>query len=159
MATFTFRIPDSMAGRLSSAEMRAWLSQYLTNSHPLPSDPGPGCERISLTLSDDLVEKAAHYARCSPSAFLRRLALAHLGLQRATIRPEPTSPSTRSRAAAPSGSPPILYASGYDQGPSHDTGTPARTAGEIFTSVLAQLVIYGLIWTLFYMFATRKEGS
>ena len=31
MATFTFRISDGLAGRLTSAEMRSWLSDFLRN--------------------------------------------------------------------------------------------------------------------------------
>jgi hypothetical protein len=79
MATFTFRIPDSMAGHLSSAEMRSWLTQFLRNPHPLPPDPGSGYERISLTLPSRLVQTAAFNLRCSPSQALRRLAQEHLG--------------------------------------------------------------------------------
>jgi hypothetical protein len=80
MATFTFRIPDSMAGRLSSPEVRSWLSQFLRNPRPLPPDPGSGYERISLTLPRGLVQTVAFDLRCTPSQALRRLALEHLGL-------------------------------------------------------------------------------
>ena len=79
MATFTIRIPDSMAGRLSSSEMRSWLTQFLRNPHPLPPDPGSGYERISLTLPRGLVQTAAFNLRCPPSQALRRLAQEHLG--------------------------------------------------------------------------------
>jgi hypothetical protein len=74
MATFTFRVPDSMAGRLSSSEMRFWLTQFLRNPHPLPPDPGSGYERISLILLKGMVQTAAFNLRCSPSQALRRLA-------------------------------------------------------------------------------------
>ena len=33
MATFTVRVPDSMAGRLSSVEMRTWLTQFLRSPY------------------------------------------------------------------------------------------------------------------------------
>jgi|SRR5271167_1528900 len=79
MATFTFRIPDSMAGHLSSSEMRSWLTEFLRNPHPLPPDPGSGYERISLTLPKGLVQTAAFDLRCPPSQALRRLAREHLG--------------------------------------------------------------------------------
>ena len=79
MATFTFRIPDSIVGRLSSAELRSWLTDFQRNPHSLPNDPGSGYERISLTLPGELVQTAAAYLRCSPSVALRRLALARLG--------------------------------------------------------------------------------
>ncbi|HTR22827.1 MAG TPA: hypothetical protein VMI10_02520 [Terriglobales bacterium] len=48
-ATFTFRIPSSMAGRLTSAEMRAWIGDFLRSPHALPPDPGPGYERIGTS--------------------------------------------------------------------------------------------------------------
>ena len=78
MATFTFRIPDDMAGRLSSAEMRSWLSQFLRNPHPLPPDPGSGNERTSLTLPRELVRDISGFLRCPPSQALRRLAMGRL---------------------------------------------------------------------------------
>jgi hypothetical protein len=62
-ATFTFRIPDNMTGRLSSAEMRSWLTQFLHDPHPLPPDPGSGYERTSLTLPTGLVQTAASRLR------------------------------------------------------------------------------------------------
>ena len=68
-----------MAGHLSSAEMRSWLTQFLRNPHPLPPDPGSGYERISLTLPSGLVQTAAFNLRCPPSQALRRLAQEHLG--------------------------------------------------------------------------------
>jgi hypothetical protein len=74
MATFTFRIPDSMAGRLSSAEMRSCLTQFLRNPYPLPPDPGFGYERTSLTLLRELVRDIPGYLRRPPNQALRRLA-------------------------------------------------------------------------------------
>jgi hypothetical protein len=68
-----------MVGRIGSAEMRSWLTQFLRNPHPLPSDPGSGHRRISLTLPSGLVRNAAFNLRCSPSEALRRLAREHLG--------------------------------------------------------------------------------
>src|SRR6266851_5066358 len=81
MATFTFRIPDSMAGRLGSAEMRSWLAQFLRSPYSLPPDPGSGYERVSLTLPRELVRDAAGYLSCSSSIALRRVAAARLGVQ------------------------------------------------------------------------------
>jgi len=68
-----------MVGRLSSVEMRSWLTQFLRNPHPLPPDPGSGYERISLTLPRGLVQTAAFNLRCPTSQALRRLAQEHLG--------------------------------------------------------------------------------
>jgi hypothetical protein len=79
MATFTFRIPDSVTGRLSSAQMRSWLADFLRQPHALPADPGSGEERISLTLPNEAVSDAASFLRCSPSCALRRVAAERLG--------------------------------------------------------------------------------
>jgi hypothetical protein len=87
MATFTFRIPDSMAGHLSSAEMRSWVKEFLRNPHPLPPDPGSGYERISLTLPRSLVQTVAFDLRCSPSQALRRLAQERLGSRESARTP------------------------------------------------------------------------
>ena len=90
MPTFTFRIPDSMAGRLSSADVRSWLTDFQRNPHLLPSDPGSGYERVSLTLPRELVTQVAGYLRCSPSTALRRLAQERLSPARpSTIIPSP----------------------------------------------------------------------
>lgn len=78
--TFTFRIPDSLAGRLNSAQMRTWLADFLRCPNSLPPDPGSGEERVSLTLPRELVGSAAGYLRCSPSEALRRIAAPRLGV-------------------------------------------------------------------------------
>jgi hypothetical protein len=75
METFTFRIPESLAARVSSAEMRTWLGDFLRQPYHLPADPGPGGARMSLTLPEALVQAAAGYLRCSASTALRRVAL------------------------------------------------------------------------------------
>jgi hypothetical protein len=75
METFTFRIPESLAARLSSAEMRTWLGDFLRQPCQLPPDPGPGGARLSLTLPEALVQSVAAYLRCSASTALRRVAL------------------------------------------------------------------------------------
>ena len=92
MMTFTFRIPDSMAGRLCSAEMRSWLTWFLRNPHPLPPDPGSGYERTSLTLPRELVLAVSQQLRCSPSTALRRLAQEHLSPSRASAIISPPVP-------------------------------------------------------------------
>jgi hypothetical protein len=109
MATFTFRVPDSMTGRLSSAEMRSWLTQFVRNPYSLPPDPGSGYERVSLTLPRELVAQVAGYLRCSPSTALRRLAQAYLGPSRPSPITAPPVPrpglfptvSSSPRAATP----------------------------------------------------------
>jgi len=89
MATFTFRIPDDMAGHLNSGEVRSWLTQYLRNPYSLPPDPGSGYERVSLTLPRELVGRHGRYLRCSPSKALRRLAQSQLSPSRANNEPFP----------------------------------------------------------------------
>jgi len=80
MDTFTFRVPDSLAGRLSSVQMRAWLADFLRQPHILPADPGSGEERVSLTLPSEVVRHAATFLRCSQSVALRRIATERLAI-------------------------------------------------------------------------------
>jgi len=75
METFTFRISESLARRLSSAQMRDWLGEFQRQPCQLPADPGPGEARISLTLPEAQVRAVAGYLRCSASTALRRIAL------------------------------------------------------------------------------------
>ena len=78
MATFTLRVPALLADSLRSAEMRSWLEDFIRKPHTLPPDPGPGDERISLTLPEPLVNAVSAYCACSPSAALRRVAAGQL---------------------------------------------------------------------------------
>ncbi len=80
METFTFRVPESLAGRLSSVQMRAWLADFLRQPHILPADPGSGEERVSLTLPSEVVRHAATFLRCSQSVALRRIATERLAI-------------------------------------------------------------------------------
>jgi hypothetical protein len=80
MTTVTLRVPESMAERLTSAEMRDWLVDFLRRPHPLPPDPGSGEQRVSLTLSRGEVLQVAGSLRCSPSVALRRIAAERLGI-------------------------------------------------------------------------------
>jgi len=79
LTTFTLRVSDSLAEFLNSAQMRSWLEAYLRAPHGLPHDPGPGDERVSLTLPQDLVEAVSGHLRCSTSATLRRIAVEQVG--------------------------------------------------------------------------------
>jgi hypothetical protein len=80
VATFTIRLPDSMAGQLGSAEVRDWLGDFLRAPRQLPDDPGSGDFRVSLTLPEELVRSLAAQLGCSPSTALRRLAAWRLGI-------------------------------------------------------------------------------
>jgi hypothetical protein len=75
METFTFRISEPLAARLSSAGMRTWLGDFLRRPCQLPADPGPGEARMSLTLPEALVQAVAACLHCSASTALRRVAL------------------------------------------------------------------------------------
>ena len=161
MATFTFRIPDSMAGRLSSAEVRSWLSLYLANSLPLPPDPGAGQERISLTLPDNLVHKAACCVGCSPSTFLRRLAAANLGPRRAPMSPQATHSAKPAGMRVPEAAQGVWrpQPSQYRPTPVHDNLAPTPTAGDAFISVLVQVLILGFVVAGALLFGARKSGT
>jgi hypothetical protein len=63
------------AARQSSARMRSWIAEFLSEPHSLPPDPGPGEGRISLTLPGESVQALAGFLECTPSEALRRLAL------------------------------------------------------------------------------------
>lgn len=83
MDTFTFRVPESLAGHLSSVQMRSWLDDFLRQPHILQPDPGAGEERVSLTLPMEAVRSATGFLRCSPSVTLRRIAAERLGISAA----------------------------------------------------------------------------
>lgn len=67
MTTFTFRMSNSLADRVSSAQMRSWIAEFLREPHPLPQDPGSGTARVSLTLPDDAVRAVTDHLGCSPN--------------------------------------------------------------------------------------------
>jgi hypothetical protein len=99
VTTFTLRVSDSLAATLSSAKMRASLDTFLGQPHPLPWDPGPGHQRISLTLADTSVVAAAAYLRCSASSALRRIAVDGLEPPRRTAIPNEILTSTSAAAS------------------------------------------------------------
>jgi hypothetical protein len=131
MATFTFRVPDSLAEYLISSQMRIWLEDFLREPHALPSDPGPGDKRVSLTLPQDSVEAVSAYLRCSTSASLRRIAAEQLGTPEE--QPETDYP---------------LNSSEYPD-------TSSRTG------VIAGLLIHAFLWILLigacFFFKSRKK--
>lgn len=111
MTTFTLRVSNSLADRLSSAQMRAWIGEFLRGPRPLPPDPGPGDRRMSLTLAADQVKQLAAVLGCPPSSALRRLAAERTGFMPTTV------PSSPPRSAE-------LRASGNSAG--QPTGAVAR---------------------------------
>jgi len=153
MATFTFRIPDLMAGHLSSAEMRSWLTQFLRNPHPLPPDPGSGYERISLTLPRGLVQTLAFDLRCPPSQALRRLAHEHLrppeGIR---INSEPFSHPTALPAAGSTSWRPAPDRSAATGGQSRED-----TLGKAGAQLIASFVTLALILLVGYFSPKSKK--
>jgi hypothetical protein len=81
MTTFTLRAPEEITTRLTSAEMRSWLHEFIHQPHPLPPDPGSGYGRVSLTLPADAVNAVVRYSNSSTSSALRRIAAARLGMR------------------------------------------------------------------------------
>lgn len=158
MATFTLRIPDSMAGRLSSAEMRSWLSQFLRCPFSLPPDPGSGYDRISLTLPRELVRDAAGYLSCLPSIALRRVAAAHMGVPREPATRHPHPPKRQV-------SPPVLGPASHrispgkeSKRPPHDNSAATTATGETTAAtgigiLIGLFLIGGLIF-----FGTSVNG-
>jgi len=82
MTTFMFRASEDITARLSSAEMRSWLNDFIRQPHRLPPDPGSGYERFSLTLPADTVNAVATYSKSGISSALRRIAFERLGVKR-----------------------------------------------------------------------------
>jgi hypothetical protein len=100
MTTFTFRASEEITGRLSSAEMRSWLNDFLRQPHPLPPDPGSGFGRVSLTLPANAVTAVATYSQCAISSALRRIAVERLGLRSPVVRQQEGSQSGNEIAGA-----------------------------------------------------------
>lgn len=160
MATFTFRIPSGMAGRLNSAEMRTWLTQFLRSPYYLPPDPGSGSERISLTLPRELVRDLAGYLGCSPSIALRRLAAARLGLQAAPKRIG-LRPSERMTIVAPkrSAGPRRAVPGGFPTRPAHDNVPAAAPAEERTGAWWVPMVIGAVTIGALIFFGTGQIGG
>jgi hypothetical protein len=148
MTTFTLRMSSPMAARLNSGQMRSWIADFLRLPNSLPPDPGPGEDRISLTLPSESVHAVARFLRCSPSEALRRLALAAIGPFPAvaaaprTLEPKDalwTAPHVpaRSRPAPPS------QASTID-------------AGDQLIGLIAQVLVIGLALLIWFFFSSRK---
>ena len=81
MTTFTLRASEEITARLTSAEMRSWLHDFICQPHALPQDPGSGYGRVSLTLPVDAVNTVATYSKSAVSSALRRIAAERLGVE------------------------------------------------------------------------------
>lgn len=85
--TFTFRAPGGWASHLDSARMQAWLGEFLRSPRSLPDDPGPGDDRLCLSLPKRPVNVLAAMLDANPSVALRRLAADHLSGYEAVSMP------------------------------------------------------------------------
>lgn len=121
MTTFTFRAPNQLAARLSSAEMRSWLDDFVRQPHALPIDPGSGGGRISLMLPESTVKSVTAYCQCGISSALRRIAFDQL----------------EGRMASP----------GYDGSPAilHDTGSAANPIPVLLMNAVLWILVVG-VW-------------
>jgi len=141
MTTFTFRAPESMTARLTSAEMRSWLHDFICQPHPLPPDPGSGHGRVSLTLPADAVTAVAAYSKSAISSALRRIAVERLGMESSS------SPqfygAARSTGAIPS------------SGSSHDNSL----AGNEIVGALVSLFIWIIFVGVAIFLASRKKKN
>lgn len=118
--SFTLRAPAGWASRLDSARMQAWLVEFFRGPRPLPDDPGPGIDRLSVSVSKREVNVLAAMLDVSPSVALRRLAAHHINryeelpvaLQEATreaiVPARPSRPSAEVRPATLVSSAPLV---------------------------------------------------
>ena len=142
MTTFTLRISDSLAEFLNSAQMRSWLEEYLHAPHALPNDPGPGGERLSLTLPHDLVEAVSGHLGCSTSAALRRIAVEQVGASNIESHKAESGCDTSSTTGA----------------------RPEPSDIPSQSGALAGLLIHALLWTLlmgawFFLRSHETKGT
>jgi hypothetical protein len=148
MTTFTLRVSGNVADRLNSAQMRSWLAEFLRQPHSLPPDPGPGDDRISLTLPAESVHGVAGILRCSPSEALRRLAVKAIGPSAAVIqqRRKPMAKDALWTAPQAPASPRAV--------------SPSRAStvdgGAQLIGLIAQVLVMGLALLIWFFFSSRK---
>ena len=126
--------------------MRSWLEAFLREPHPLPPDPGPGYERISMTLSQGVVNAVSAHLGCSASAALRRIAVERTGARIPTavlvsraIHPDGTAPQMRGGRAA--------WGRAAGQPKTGTSGTPQNNPSEAGAVIGA--LVHGFLWILF----------
>ena len=159
MTTFTLRVSDSLAARVNSAQMRDWLDVFLRQPLPLPHDPGPGYERVSLTLTENSVHAAAAYLKCPISSALRRIAIERLGAPRPPAAPVPrflspgmpTTVSTSKQADRDR----IPDSDGLEAIPQNSTFNGEEMAGALIRFLLCVLFLGG--WYL--LNSHKKDGK
>jgi hypothetical protein len=151
METFTFRISESLAAHLSSAEMRAWLGDFVRQPCQLPPDPGPGSARLSLTLPEALVQSVAAYLRCSASTALRRVAL---GATQPPVAVLDAQAELEAMHGVWNSSDPSVSAKAHRSGPDL---APLRVAGVPAAIVSGVISLFAFVVWLFVF--TRKGKS
>jgi hypothetical protein len=101
--TFTFRAPRGWASRLDSVHMQAWLDEFFRSPRPPPDDPGPGDDRLCLSLSKRQVNVLAAMLEANPSSALRRLVADRLSGHKAVPMPLEANTSDAVVPVRPSG--------------------------------------------------------
>jgi hypothetical protein len=147
MTTVTLRVPESMAERLTSVQMRSWIVDFLHRPHSLPPDPGSGEQRVSLTLSREEVLQVAGSLRCSPSVALRRVAAERLGISSGVALSVPARAQEATSGTIPNW-PPLLYSQFTTGMPPTNTTQPRKRAVsgiEVLFSVLPGMVFLGCL--------------
>jgi hypothetical protein len=156
VTTFTLRVSDSLAADLSSARMRALVDAFLRQPHPLPRDPGPGYERISLTLTETSVNAAAAYLQCSASSALRRIAIGEPGDPRRASIPNGPFPNMMPAPASIRRTTPNLALN-----PQRTETSPRGSAskGQSIAGALIQFLCSALFLGVWLFFISRKKKS
>jgi hypothetical protein len=147
MTTFTLRVSQVVAARLTSVQMRSWLDAFLQQPHTLPIDPGPGDGRISLTLSPSVVNAVATYSGCLPSSALRRIAIERLGAFEVAVASVPHAVNHRKTPVA---------------GMGRAKGSSVPKDGTPGGQVLAGWLIHVFLWLLIVggsMLFTSRKGK
>jgi hypothetical protein len=129
--TFTLRVPSSWQS-LASTDVRAMLAAYLQRPTPnLPSDPGPGDVRLSLSLPARAVKVVSALLNENESAALRRVIAASRGLPfAAQARPLPIGRSHARVLEAEVIKPRALLPASQSQKPAWYSGSPEKWASE-----------------------------
>jgi len=92
----TARLPEAWRGKVTDQKLASWLRSI---PDTLPPDPGGGTFRRSFALSTEASEQVKLHARQQhedPSAWLRRLIAAKLGLAPTALPSRPLAPASRS---------------------------------------------------------------
>ncbi len=101
MAVFSLRIPAAWRGQVDSGSVRGSLAAYLQRPRKLPPDPGPGEEKISLSLPERAVKVVSGLLDDTESGALRRVIAENIGALPAP-KPVPRLPAPPQPVLVPS---------------------------------------------------------